>query len=48
MIKSEVPTASFMGNLASTTNAGIIKKPPPAPTKPVSAPTTSPSIIIRG
>jgi hypothetical protein len=29
------------------TNAGIIRKPPPAPTKPVSIPTTVPSISIK-
>jgi hypothetical protein len=38
MMKSEVPTAFFMGNFANKTNDGIIKKPPPAPTNPMMIP----------
>ena len=43
MITSDVPTAVFIGRRASTTSAGTIRNPPPAPTSPVSAPTTTPS-----
>ena len=43
IINSEVPTACFMGSLLNSTSAGIIKKPPPAPTSPVSIPTNAPS-----
>ena len=42
MIAKEVPTAFFIGNFAKTTNAGIIKNPPPAPTKPTNVPTITP------
>ena len=38
MMKSEVPTAFFIGNLANKSNDGIIKKPPPAPTNPIIIP----------
>lgn len=48
MISNEVATAFFMGNLANKTKAGIIKKPPPAPTIPVKTPTTNPSNMMRG
>ena len=48
IISNEVPTAIFMGSLESTTKAGIIKNPPPAPTKPVSVPTINPSKMMRG
>ena len=48
MIKSEVPTAIFIGSLTNKTKAGIIKNPPPAPTTPVSVPTTKPSAAISG
>ena len=39
MIRSDVPTAVVMGTLNKLTSAGIIKKPPPAPTNPVTTPT---------
>lgn len=42
MMTSEVPMATFIGVLSKLTSAGIIIKPPPAPTKPVSTPTTDP------
>ena len=42
MTSSEVPTAIFMGSFASKTSAGMIRNPPPAPTTPVSIPTTPP------
>ena len=48
IIKSDVPTAFFIGNLANSTKAGMIKKPPPAPTIPVKTPTMIPSMPIRG
>ncbi len=32
IITREVPTASFIGNFDKITKAGMIKKPPPAPT----------------
>ena len=48
IIINEVPTACFMGNFAKTTSAGIIRKPPPAPTNPVTNPTISPSTSING
>lgn len=35
MIIKEVATAFFIGNFAEKINVGIIKKPPPTPTKPV-------------
>ena len=38
MMKREVPTAFFIGNLANKSNDGIIKKPPPAPTNPIMIP----------
>ena len=39
IINREVPMAFLIGNLAKCTKAGIIKKPPPAPIKPISIPT---------
>ena len=42
MIKREVATALFIGKPISITSAGTIKKPPPAPIKPVMIPTKSP------
>lgn len=48
IMSNEVATAFFIGSLAKSTKAGIIKKPPPAPTIPVKTPTTKPSIIING
>ena len=48
IINNEVPTAIFIGSLLNITKAGMIKKPPPAPTKPVKTPTTAPSKIIKG
>ena len=47
IITNEVPTATFISTLAKITRAGIIKNPPPAPTKPVIAPTTTPSNITK-
>ena len=46
IINSDVPTADFIGNFAKKTRAGIIRKPPPAPTNPVMAPTNDPIKII--
>lgn len=43
IITKEVPMATFMGIFRKLTNAGIIIKPPPAPTNPVKNPTTEPS-----
>ena len=48
MIIKEVATAFFIGNLAKRTKAGIIKKPPPAPTNPVNIPIINPSIVKSG
>ena len=48
IIISEVPIAFFIPKLVNTTKAGIIRNPPPAPTKPVTAPTKRPSINING
>jgi hypothetical protein len=45
IIKREVPIASFMGIFSIMTRAGIMRKPPPAPTSPVTAPVMIPSII---
>ena len=42
MINSEVPIAFLMDSFKRFTKAGIIKKPPPAPTKPVKKPTANP------
>ena len=39
IINREVPMAFFIGNFAKWTKAGIIKKPPPAPIKPINIPT---------
>lgn len=38
IINNDVPVATFMGSPVKSTSAGIIKKPPPAPTSPVSKP----------
>ncbi len=46
IIKREVPIAFFIGSFAKRTRAGIIKKPPPAPTIPVSTPTMDHSAKI--
>src|SRR5699024_2741872 len=43
MANSDVPMAKWMGNPPKSTNAGTMRKPPPAPTKPVTAPTKTPS-----
>ena len=48
IFNKEVATAFFIGNFANNTKAGIIKKPPPAPTIPVMAPTIIPSAMISG
>ena len=45
IINKEVATAFFIGSFANKTRAGIIKKPPPAPTIPVKIPTIKPSTI---
>lgn len=45
MMDKDVPTATFISNLATKTKAGIIKNPPPAPTNPVRTPTIRPSNI---
>lgn len=46
IIKSEVPVAVFIGKPVSRTNAGMMRKPPPAPTKPVSSPIKVPSKMM--
>ena len=46
MIIRDVPTAISMDMPNKTTSTGTIKKPPPAPTNPVMAPTTSPSAAM--
>ena len=46
MIINEVATAFFIGNFAAKTRVGIIRKPPPTPTKPVSSPTKTPFSAI--
>lgn len=43
IISNEVPMAIFIGILDSKAKAGIIKKPPPAPTIPAIKPTAAPS-----
>ena len=45
IIINEVATALFMGNFAVNSKAGIIKNPPPTPTKPVNNPTKIPLMI---
>ena len=47
IISSEVPTASRMGSRANSTRAGMIMKPPPAPTSPVTVPTAAPCAAIN-
>ena len=46
MMTKEVATAFFIGNFASYIKVGMIKKPPPTPTKPVSKPIIMPCTII--
>ena len=46
MIIREVATAFFIDSLAEKINVGIIKKPPPTPTKPVNKPTRMPFQIM--
>ena len=48
MISKEVPMALRIGSFKNNTNAGMIRKPPPAPIKPVSVPTTNPDKMIDG
>ena len=48
IIQSDVPTAFFIGSFANSTSAGIIKKPPPAPTIPAKTPITVASSAIKG
>lgn len=48
MINKEVAIAFFIGSLPKNTNEGMIKNPPPAPTKPVSIPTEKPASITNG
>ena len=48
IIIKEVPIAFLISRLANKTKAGMIRNPPPAPTKPVIAPTIKPSIGING
>ena len=44
---SEVPMATFIGVFNKLTNAGMIKNPPPAPSKPVMIPTAEPCPAAR-
>lgn len=46
-MKSDVPTAVLNGRPVRNTSAGIIRKPPPAPTNPVRNPIRAPSTITR-
>ena len=46
IIINDVPTAFFIDKPPNKTKAGIIKKPPPAPTNPVNTPTNKPSKVI--
>ena len=46
IISSEVPTAAGIESPPSSTSAGTTRNPPPAPTMPVTSPTTSPSMRI--
>ena len=48
IIIKEVPIDFLISRLANKTKAGMIRNPPPAPTKPVIAPTIKPSIGING
>ena len=48
IINKEVPIASFISSPANNTSAGMIRNPPPAPTKPVNVPTAISSIMITG
>ena len=47
IINKEVPTAFFIGKFANNTNAGMIRNPQPAPTRPVNTPTKAPSSRAR-
>src|SRR5690606_31466515 len=42
---NDVPTACFIDKLAKNTKTGIIKNPPPAPTKPDTVPISKPCVI---
>ena len=42
IITNEVPIAVFIGSFTNNTNAGMIRKPPPAPNKPVIKPIADP------
>lgn len=44
---NEVPMATFIGVFNKLTKAGIIKNPPPAPSKPVMIPTAEPCPAAR-
>ena len=46
MIIKEVATALFIDSLAEKIKVGIIRKPPPTPTKPVIKPTNIPLTAI--
>ena len=47
MMSSDVPMAVLIDSLTKFTKTGIIRKPPPAPIKPVSVPVNNPSAGIR-
>ena len=47
IINNDVPTANFISRLRKMTNDGIIRNPPPAPTRPVNNPMKSPSMIMN-
>ncbi len=47
MMNNDVPTAVLNFNPVKKTKAGIIKNPPPAPTKPVKKPINKPSITTQ-
>lgn len=48
MMNRDVPDAVFIGSRVNNTRAGIIRKPPPAPTSPVRKPMSDPSRIVNG
>jgi len=47
IMRRDMPTAFFIGSFKKSTQCGMIKKPPPAPTSPVSVPTRIPVKIKK-
>lgn len=48
MISSDVPMAMFISTPSNNTSAGMIRKPPPTPNRPVGKPTSNPAGMDRG